>query len=131
MFPNWQKPLAILLLASSLSACSSSVTISEDELDIAAWKADKNGCTSRRGELLADFLKVSERLDGLREQDIKRLLGKPDGVELYQRNQKFFLYFLESGRQCPDVAVGRYGRHVRIRFDAINRVNEVFVEDAR
>jgi hypothetical protein len=55
------------------------------------------------------------------------LLGKADMNELSKRNQKFYYYYLEAGKQCKDSSKTQVAKRIQIRFDAINNVNEVVV----
>jgi hypothetical protein len=58
---------------------------------------------------------------------IVKLLGKPDRNELFKRNQKFFLYFIDPAPECVpgDSAVVQ---KLVIRFNAMGLAKEVAIE---
>jgi hypothetical protein len=66
----------------------------------------------------------SEKLLALSQQDVIRLLGKPDENELYKRNQKFFYYFVHPSKACSDTVTLKPKKLV-IRFNAVGLAKEV------
>jgi hypothetical protein len=90
------------------------------------WIGDKSGCTDIRSGLAGKVIDAKENLMGQKENQIIRVLGKPDRSDLYKRNQKFFIYYLEPGPGCPD-PVSSPGMLV-IRFNATGYCNEVFLQ---
>ena len=117
----------LIFTCSLFSQCSQVSTI--DGLDTKAWKADRNGCNEQRKALEKSFLENKDRLMGYRQREIGRILGKPDEVDLYKRNQKFFIYHIFPGRYCEGVEVTSRPRSLYIRFSAMDVSNEVFVRD--
>lgn len=92
------------------------------------WRTDPMGCQNKRTAQLDDFLKIIKPHllnHALREPQVRDLLGKADAIEIAERGMKFYKYYVEAGRQCPDKSNTRKGRYIQIRFDALNRVNEV------
>lgn len=69
------------------------------------------------------------KLMGYSQQEIGKILGKPDEVDLYKRSQKFFIYYIVPGKQCEGTNPNGRPRSLYIRFSAINVSNEVFVRD--
>lgn len=67
-----------------------------------------------------------EKLLTLREMQIVQLLGRPDGNELFERNQKFYTYNLTPGKNCEvqDSAAVQ----LEIRFNAMGIAKEVQVK---
>jgi len=95
-------------------------------IDLNAWKADRGGCKSQRAEYLGYLQTQIEALKGLSEDDIIKLLGRPDRNELYKRNQKFYYYDIEPGKNC---GAGQPANHQLIfRFNAMSRAKEVSIE---
>ncbi len=133
--------LLLFVLLTMLTSCKEEVDL--QGFDIKKWRNDYKGCKNNRLELLAEFdQKVKPKLNGLSEKEIYQLLGKADMNELSRRNQKFYYYFIESGKQCEsktDTVVNsvansilngintKPARRMQIRFDAINNVNEVVI----
>jgi len=114
--------IAIILLAS----CQTKVQF--EQFDAAAWQSDRNGCTGLRTTLLPDLLLEKDKLTGLNQPSLSRVLGRPDHQELYVRNQKFFVYFIDPSEACRDQSGEEQPRQLHIRFNATGKVNEVSVQ---
>jgi hypothetical protein len=96
-----------------------------EKIDLAKWKDDKWGCSKDRLATLPELVNQKEKLKGLSQDDIVRLLGRPDKNELYKRNQKFFYYYLTPGINCGrDTTTQR----LSLRFNAMGFAKEVLVE---
>lgn len=108
-----------------LSGCSQDVVI--EGFDSDAWKEDALACEGHRAKMQDDILEASEELKGLSPREIMSVLGKPNKEELYKRNQKFFIYYLEPGAQCDGSSAQSKTEVVFIRFSALNIANEVFI----
>jgi hypothetical protein len=95
-------------------------------LDTRRWQEDKNGCNNFRVTMREVIDREKEKLLGLDQIQIVKILGRPDQNELTTRNQKFFYYFLEPGPACKasDSAAAR----LSIRFNAVGLAKEVAVE---
>lgn len=68
---------------------------------------------------------------GLTQEEVLEVLGKPDFQRLYQRNQKFYVYFTEPGPQCEGNADASRARTVVLRFSAIELVTEVYYDSGK
>ena len=95
-----------------------------------AWKRDKFGCGGER-KLMADTLLAQrDLLMQLSEQEVTRLLGQPDARELFIRNQKFLIYFIEPGVRCQkaeDAATTTKTEALHIRLNALGSANELYI----
>ena len=96
-------------------------------IDLEQWKNDKGGCTRHRIIFLEEIQKQKDELKGLSEKDIIQLLGRPDHNELYKRNQKFYYFDIEPGKNCND-HTATAGQQLIIRFTAMGFAKEVSVE---
>jgi len=94
-------------------------------IDLAQWKEDKGGCKNIRTSYLAQLTEQKDKLKGLAEGDIIKLLGRPDRNELYKRNQKFYYYDLEPGKSCDSTLTNQ---QLILRFNAMGRAKEVSIE---
>ena len=94
--------------------------------DTELWISDKSGCGSVRNGLAGKIIDAKDKLLGEKESWVIRALGKPDRSDLYKRNQKFLIYYLEPGPDCPD-QVSNPGMLI-IRFNATGYCNEVFLQ---
>jgi hypothetical protein len=95
-------------------------------LDLETWKSDKDGCLGKRISMLAALQNQKEKLLGLSENQIMDLLGRPDQNELYERNQKFYTWFLLPAPTCGEPIDST--KKLIIRFNAIGLAKEVAME---
>jgi len=113
----------ILLLSCLYLFSCGQLPISEEEFNNTSWKNDKNGCQGERSKIVKNFEGIKDRLIGLGENQLRQLLGSPDQVQLLERSQKFYIYYIEKGAQCGDTGIE--GKNYQIRFNSLNQVNEV------
>ena len=93
--------------------------------DSKAWQADKGGCNNLRITLANDIIERKAELKGLNQNEITAVFGKADRHELYSRNKKAFVYFIEGGPDCLE-KIEIPGKLV-IRFDGIGRAKEIIL----
>ena len=117
----------LIFISLLFSHCSNVSNI--EGLDTESWKADRNGCSESRRDLEKSFLEGKDKLMGYSQREIDRILGKPDEVDLYKRNQKFFIYHIYPGKPCQGINTAGRPRSLYIRFSAMDVSNEVFVRD--
>src|SRR5690606_24103495 len=116
-----------LLLILSLASCQGKTDITNFNED--QWKQDAYACKEQRANMEKDLLGARKELLGLTQQEIRKLLGKPERQELYTRGQKFFMYYLSPAVRCKEAGEITNARMVFFRFSALNEVNEIFVEE--
>lgn len=96
--------------------------------DAQQWKNDPSGCRGERVKLESALTSGIERIKGLSESDINAFLGKPDRNELYERNQKFYHYYITAGPACETKSASP--RKLTIRFNAMGYAQVItIVED--
>jgi len=109
-----------------LLACMSCATPDTlGSLDLVKWRGDRGGCAGNRLTQIADLKAVKEQLKGKMANDINKILGRPDINQLDDRNQKYYVYFLEQGPHCQDRKLQSEARSVALRISAIGLVTEV------
>jgi len=108
-------PMAILLC---IMACTEIPKL--ENIDIQKWKDDKNGCKGNRVEAIDDLLAQKAKLKGLSQNEIIQLLGTADKHQLYERSQKFFIYYLEANENCEKYTEG-YIKALYIRFNSLDQ----------
>ena len=120
-------PFLSFLLLIALSSCN----INLDEriggnFNGKEWKSDEFGCQNKRVKMLESVKEATENLKLMGDADVRRLFGRPDKTELFSRSQKFYLYYIEEGKQCEeeDTTTGR-GRILEISLDALGRLHEI------
>lgn len=94
-------------------------------LDLNKWRSDRGGCNGVRATLVPDFKAESQNLKGKTANTIGDLLGRPDINQIADRNQKFYIYFLEKGTHCNQPGVKSNSRSVAIRMSAIGLATEI------
>lgn len=121
---NMMKYLYTLLIFSAISGCGSA----PDEfgkLDLKSWRGDRGGCNGVRATLLPGFKAEIQNLKGKTTNTIGELLGRPDVNQIADRNQKFYIYFLDKGTHCDQAGGKSTSRSVAIRMSAIGLATEI------
>lgn len=116
---------AAIFLIINLAACEKEKRL--ENFDNQLWKNDPKGCLGFRAKLADGLLRQRNTLMGWTDDQVVELLGKPDRTDLHTRGQKYFVYYTEAGRQCSDL-YSTTGKPLKIRFSALNLVNEVYLE---
>ncbi len=94
--------------------------------DSELWIADKNGCAGTRIATMENLLATKHLMRGLQADEIEDLLGKPDAEELYDRSQKYYIYFMEPGPKCDSSF--EKPRALYVRFSAVGLANEFVIQ---
>jgi outer membrane protein assembly factor BamE (lipoprotein component of BamABCDE complex) len=115
-------PLFSLLL---LMACSKS-TPQLENMDAELWKNDRNACTGKRKDMIASLKTQQDKLLALKETQIVALLGRPDHNELYERNQKFYYYYITPAPTCANA--DSTALQLEIRFNALGYSKEIYIK---
>lgn len=121
-FPFSALLVVILLL---LGSCSSE--LDSGSINIENWKNDRYGCKGLRMQDLDELEKIKNTFLGANNQAIIKTLGRPDRVELVDKSQSFFYYFLEPSGDCEGVEIEKEPLKVLFRMNAISKVSEVTI----
>lgn len=108
-----------------LQACSPALDAGEVNLD--NWKADRYGCKGLRMQDLEKFREIKNEFLGADNQSIIKTFGRPDRVELVDKSQSFFFYFLEPSEACEGVEKEKEPLRVLFRMNAISKVSEITI----
>lgn len=122
------KYLLIISLSLMLLSCDNPPA-TLGKLDLTAWRKDRNGCAGTRLALLPAFKSIAQGLKGKSSNEISFLLSRPDVNQLADRNQKFYIYYLESGPQCASRGAKSNARSVALRMSAIGLVTEIIYQN--
>lgn len=125
MSKNQVSSLFLLLCLYAFSACSSKVDL--EGVDLEAWKKDRNGCMGLREPQVEAFRLVKNDLLGKDNQALIKTFGRPDRVELADRSQNFFIYYVEASPNCDSDDVKNEPLKVIFRLNAYSRVSEVTI----
>jgi hypothetical protein len=104
-------------------ACSEK--LDTGKMNIENWKADRYGCKGLRIQDLEELQKIKNSFLGANNQSIIMTFGRPDRVELMDKSQSFFFYFLEPSNGCESVKTEKEPLRVLFRMNAVNKVSEV------
>jgi hypothetical protein len=118
------KILYVVLAAMLVSGCNSAPD-QFGKLDLKKWRGDRGGCNGIRTVLEPAFKAEIQNLKGKSANTIGELLGRPDVNQIADRNQKFYIYFLEKGPQCNQAGSKSTSRSVAIRMSAIGLATEI------
>lgn len=115
--------LFTLITGVCLIGCGSD-PIRLEGVDLPSWKSDSDGCNQKRDQWVPLILRQKEKILAQSESAVIELLGKPDGIELYKRNQKLYHYRISPGNGCP--LKDSLNKEVLIRFNAMGRAKEIY-----
>lgn len=121
---RYSKLIALGLLAVSMANCGAPPD-QFGKLDLKKWRGDRGGCNGVRATLEPNFRSEIQNLKGKTANTIGELLGRPDINQIADRNQKFYVYFLEKGNHCNVPATKSNSRSVAIRMSAIGLATEI------
>lgn len=120
------KAMIFTFMVALLTGCNNSPSI--DTFDAISWRQDTKGCLGKRLNQLELLIDQQEQLLGWSENAIVDYLGPPDYRELYVRNQKFLIYFLEPAPECDtDGKVNPL--RLYMRMDAIGQTKEISLKN--
>jgi hypothetical protein len=112
-----------LFLFVALFSCSQK--LDTGTINIENWKADRYGCNGLRIQDLDELQQIKNNFLGANNQSIIMTFGRPDRVELMDKSQSFFFYFLEPSKGCESVQTEKEPLRVLFRMNAVNKVSEV------
>ena len=119
--------LIALYLLSWLSSCSSAVEAGRINLE--NWKSDRYGCKGLRLQDMEEFRSIKNQFLGIDNQALIKTFGRPDRVELVDKSQSFFFYFLEPSADCTGIEQKKEPLRVLFRMNALSKVSEVTITD--
>lgn len=93
--------------------------------DADAFKMDRGACQNTRKTQI-DWLKSHKSTwKGVSSNDVEEFLGKPDVQQLADRNQEYYIYYLEAGPHCADIKTASPAKSMAFRFSAIGLATEI------
>lgn len=106
---------------------SCSGPVDAGKINLENWKSDRYGCKGLRMQELEEFQAIKNNFLGADNQALIKTFGRPDRVELVDKSQSFFFYFLEPSGDCEGVEIEKEPLRVLFRMNAISKVSEVTV----
>ena len=122
---NSSSTLLVLLIA-LLFSCRNDPYI--NTFDAHSWQSDANGCLGQRLAQLGLVMDEQDELVGWSESKLTSYLGKPDHRELYVRNQKFLVYYIEPNLDCGNDGKDNPLR-MYVRIDALGQSKEISLKN--
>lgn len=94
-------------------------------LNVSIFKNDRGACQGNRARQIM-WLKANKMTwKGVSSNDVEDILGKPDIQQLADRNQEYYIYFLEKGAQCVKITNSSRTKTMAFRFSAIGLATEI------
>lgn len=115
------KYLAFLIGLLFLASCTHQPDL--QGFDAEAFKKDRGACAGKRGQQLAWLKAHKMTFRGVTSNNMEDILGKPDIQQLADRNQEYYIYFLEPGPHCNQKA--SQSKSIAFRFSAMGIATEV------
>jgi len=115
--------LLIFCLAFLAFSCTQQPDLAGFDAD--AFKLDRGACQNSRKTQI-DWLKSHKSTwKGVSSNDVEGFLGKPDVQQLADRNQEYYIYYLEAGPHCTDIKTASPAKSMAFRFSAIGLATEI------
>ena len=118
-------PLLSLILLSLISSCSG--PLDAGKINLVNWKSDRYGCKGLRMQELEEFQAIKNNFLGADNQALIKTFGRPDRVDLIDKSQSFFFYFLEPSKGCDGITSEKEPLRVLFRMNALSKVSEVTI----
>ncbi len=119
--------LFIALFLSFWAVSSCSPKMDAGSINLENWKNDRYGCKGLRIQDVEELRRIKNDFLGKDNQGLIKTFGRPDRVELVDRSQSFFFYFLEPSGQCEGVKEEKEPLKVLFRLNAISKISEVTI----
>ena len=115
------KYLLFIFLTFLISACTHQPDLTG--FDAEAFKKDRGGCEGQRAKQVAWLKAHKMELRGTTSNNMEDILGKPDIQQLADRNQEYYIYFLEPGPHCNQKT--SQAKSIAFRFSAMGIATEI------
>lgn len=119
------KYIKYLIIFSTIISTSCTKQPKLEGINLEKWRADKGGCLGERTQTIDKLKALKEEIKGVSSNDLDDYLGKPDVQQLADRNQEYYIYFLEKGVHCQTLQKPSEARSMAVRFSAMGMATEV------
>jgi hypothetical protein len=119
------KYFILFIFALLFSACTHQPDLTG--FDAAAFKQDRGACGDKRGQQVAWLKAHKMNFQGVSSNNMDEILGKPDLQQLADRNQEYYIYFLEPGPQCQQKP--SQAKSIAFRFSAMGIATEITFQE--
>lgn len=115
----------LMLAGLIISAGSCTKKPNMNGFDLDSWKKDRGGCLGNRAKQVPELKVLKQELKGTSANDLTEIFGAPDIHRLSERNQEYYIYFLEKGPHCGSLKPISNAKSVIFRLSAIKLVTEI------
>lgn len=117
--------ILLVLLFGTFTSCVSK--LDTGKINMENWKNDRYGCKGLRIQDLEELESLKNTFLGATNQELIVTFGRSDRVELLNKSQSFFFYFLEPSSECENHDKEKEPLKALFRLNAINKVSEVTI----
>jgi hypothetical protein len=121
------KKINAVLIIFSFILVSCGGKLDAGNINLENWKSDRYGCKGLRMNDLEELERIKNSFLGANNQSIIKTFGRPDRVELVDKSQSFFFYFLEPSDNCDGIKPEKEPLRVLFRMNAVSKVSEVTI----
>ena len=93
------------------------------DFDVEVWKNDQFGCEGNRLKLAEVLEQQRHELKMIEEPELKKILGTPNSIQIMQRQQRYYIYWIQNPAKCLDTNM--VYKELKIRVSALGKVTEV------
>ncbi len=111
-----------------LLGCSYSKPLEIKGLNAEDFKSDRAGCLGKRAEQLEVIKNNKDSFLGISENVLFKTIGRYDYQVLDKKNEKIFVYFLESGPQCKGIQNPTDATSLVLYLNAVKLVKEAVIQ---
>jgi hypothetical protein len=119
------KYFVLILIVSLGVSCGSK--FETGSINIENWKNDRYGCKGLRLKDIEELKRLRSTFLGENNQALIKTFGRPDRVELVDKSQSYFYYFLEPSEDCGIEQGKSNPLKISFRLNAISKVSEVTI----
>lgn len=89
------------------------------------WHEDSKGCKGFREKYFKEIILNKGKFEGMDDDKLAGLLGKPDKIFYSKRGKKTYEYFVTPGKQC-DKELRAEGSKIVFEINSVGYVNLIF-----
>jgi hypothetical protein len=127
--PYMKNSVLVLILSLFVWLNGCSFAVDAGKINLENWKSDRYGCKGLRMQDVEEFRSIKNQFLGIDNQAVIKTFGRPDRVELVDKSQSFFFYFLEPSSDCAGVELKKEPLRILFRMNALSKVSEVTITD--
>jgi hypothetical protein len=120
--------LLLIFLILILQSCGLTTSLKLDNIALEVFKKDRIGCKNDRTPMIGELEKQKKKFLGISENEIFYTIGRYDYQTIDKKNEKVFVYFLESGTQCENLRNRTEATCLILKFNSVSLVKEAIIQ---